>query len=1108
MSSVSSAAQLLSAEEAQRKIEYIQAELLRVQRACEYRDEHPYDSTEAHNTAEYRSRRLNGEEHCDGGTSRHAGRAEASEPSVKLVNSSNSHIYSVMMKTPRSCDVSVGGNGGDVFTTVAPSGHTKTFVGGGKGSGGARHMLSFSEFERRRIAQLLGRVAVEIATVWAYVQQCGTLGDTATPVYTATTPSSTPMNTARGPARQSSERSVATAAPASERGLSLQQQQSKTNSHGNDRRWEAWSPPDATACGASQLSDRGEERGRLESMPAAVGSHTAQMAALNTLIQTAVSIQRMLAGDWGEGGDRDGESGPAALSPVSTTPAQVHADVIARNSSADTALLPHSAVPSTSATQWDDSSISGPPPPSAELEHTLPAVTNALPATPSLPQQTARTQQQQQQQPSQQQQQHLGESSGVSFPNSHASSSNGQHGHPTSSASAAQAPVIPDYLKKYVWEDPAKTPPASSEAKEEEDDDATVVVNVDRGDSRSVSAGSVTGANLRSFSRVSDVFAGSHAESHHTSPLGAEVPLGNSSGNTNSGPHMRFHGNASGIIAHHRFDSDMGFNTPASPFKRVVSCSSLRSSSLIGSPVQAQQYSHPRSQGYSTCSVHSQPLHTNSLHCHSHSHSHSNNNNSSSAGRSPDSTEMSPAAAAAYSRSTSLLRRPHRLEVPISRTQSLRRVPSYTSPTSVTSGGGGDSSPPGGGGVVPSSTTGNAFNAPAYTSGQQTGKVVSNGGGVDGYAQAAPGLARSPPVMLSTSVTGDSPHSSIVGLHFKRVISVDSENGGWPPGSLADSLEMSHSKAASLFGRPVATSYSTNVTPSPALQEAAGASGEWQCIATASAPTELALLTGGGGPGGAGADVGGASTASSALTTSYVVPGRADSFRGGGSVHSRNLTPYYFPSPSGAPTRVSVPAPPTPSRPIVQQQQQQQNSNAGKALSSVTARTSPSMRPTATAGGGAALYTQGGSSRSTSGSATGLAKPAESAPLPPHSYKIDPEKLANFLQCVRGLVQTEFSEDEFDSMHLFYFLPGVSLVKPTPGHEKEGAEGCEGRTSFTSSTAQKEGNADAPLPLFPDGERVPVRLTKLDVFYSLVKRKVQEVCDNAGVPSEPYLALL
>lgn len=1026
MLSFSSVAPLRSAEEAQRKIEYIQAELFRVQRACEYREEHPYNPAEAQSKAEGR------------GTLPHNGKPDAGESSpLRLVSSFPA------LRVCASNTSSHLASGGDSGAAKPPFSQTRAAEanGGkaGRGGGTTRNVLSFSAFERRRIAQLLGRVAVETAAIWAFVHQWSALGDAA-----ATSPSSSMMNTAWAPARQSSERSTVTTASAGEsHDLQPPQQKTRPPPHGHELGDQVGTNSKRAT---SQLAD-GQE--------AVSESAAAQMEALNTLIQTAISIQRMLAGSGGSS-----TVGWESQIPTSVTNG-IHASVgqTRREVSADADAEPYSAVPSTSATQQKDSQLSISPPLTTDLEHTLPGSTSALPLPSPMPPPAS---------------------------SAHTPASP----PPPPLTHAEEKTSIPAYLKGYVWEASENTSteevkhasdgPAGNDDNggNEDDDDATViVVNVDRGDSRSVSAGSTTGANLRSFSRASDAFASSHAESHTNSPSSApsraEV-VGANGANNNNQPNSnstRLQGNASSIIAHHRFDSDMGFTTSLSPFRRVISGSSFRSSSLIGSPVQAQQYSHPRSQGYSTSSLHSQPLQLTQ----------GNKQAGSSAGQSPDSAEMSPAAAAAYSRSTSLLRRPHRLEVPISRTQSLRRVPSCTSPTSATGSG----SPPSG--TVPVSTTGAAFYSHAHVPSQPTAKITG-----------------SPPVGLSTSATGDSPHSSITGLHFKRVISVDSENGGWLPGSLADSLDMSHSKPASLLGRPGAPSYSTNVTPSPVPQEAVmtaaagGADASQRPTSTLSAPTELTMMAtypsaGGGG----GADAEGASTASSPLTSSYAVPGRGDSFRGS-SVHSRNLTPYYFPSSSGVPARASAPPPPPPTPPTPSRSTMPQSS-AGR---------TPSRPTSASARFTAAPPAQGQPVRA-GAVPGGLAKVVEAAPLPPHSYKVDAEKLTTFLQCVRELVQTEFSDDEFDSMHLFYFLPGVSLVRPAAAASEEGSDGPAGQSGSTPSILPlKTHSDDGPLPLFSGGERVPVRLRKLDVFYNLVKRKVQEVCDNVDMNSKPFLSLL
>lgn len=992
MSALTSSPTLLTAEEAQRKIEFIQAELLRVQRACEYRDEHPYDPAASAATAAT---------HAVTRRAASAGDAAATSRTPK-------HLVS---------------NGGGVPSR-------------GSGSGGpARSHLSFSEFERRRIAQLLGRVGVEIAAVWAHVHQWSAVAETgaaslsATP--TLTTPSSTPVHTARGPARQSSERSVATAAPPSDHGHARQSpflpSCLKGRASGGTATGDGDALGDVNPNSTAARTAAAEEPKEAESTV----SPAAQFAALNTLIRTALAIQQMLGG--GGGGDA------GRLPPQRALTGDSRFD--GAEAAADLADV------SASATLQEESEATAPPPPSnTELNRTLPASTSITPV-----------------------------------PMLHDSPLQEDMCPPSATPSPAggQRVAIPAYLKAYVLEASDKASPQSSEAEQgtaDDDDDATVVVvNLDRGDSRSVSAGSVTGTNPRSFSRVSDAAAPSHTEGsslHHGSEQTSSSPA-------RSGPSVT--AAVPSTALHHRFDSEVGFTTPSSPFKRVVSGSSLRSSSLIGSPVQALQQSHTRSQGYSTGSLQSQPLHVGGA---------SHHNGSSSAGRSPDSAEMSPAAAAAYSRSTSLLRRPHRLEVPISRTQSLRRVPSYTSPTSLAS-----SSPPSGAAAaVNSGAESSAFYSHAHAPSQQAGRGSGSVGG--SYLSA-----HSAPLGVSTSVAVDSPHSSMTGLHFQRVISVDSENGGWPPGSLADSLEMSQPRAANHGSRPVPHAYSVNVAPSPAPQEMA----VWELPRNFKAVVggkEQPQLEGaqlqsssGGTPSGAVSspdNVGAASTISSALLGSYLAPGRGGDSLRSVSVHSRNLTPHYA-SVSSVSAYGRTPAPPPPpARSSMQQSNATRTTRSGAAVAHQTNRLGTPATTTTTT------------------SSAGFAKNAETLALPPRSYHIDANKLSDFLQCVHGLLQMEFSEEEFDSMHLFYFLPGVSLARDTHASHATAPteEGGGGSANLSTSSFPRSAHDDVPLPLFHGGDRIPVQLTKLDVFYSLVRRKVQEVCDNVGIPSESFLSLM
>ncbi|KPI89838.1 hypothetical protein ABL78_1101 [Leptomonas seymouri] len=1011
---------LLTAEAAQKKIEYIQAELFRVQRACEFRDEHPYDPAETHGRVEcgsdggaFGGQCQIDERRSDGTTPR------AAKPGSPEHSKRKDHTCS---NSTRSYSPS-----GDL-SGEPHAGHTKDTTEGCKGGGSTRQALSFSEFERRRIAQLLGRVAVEITAVWTYVHQWSSMSE-ASAAYADTTPLPTSMNTAHRWMQQPSEWSVTTTASASDKSFSDRGEHDRCVGSRTSTR------------SASQLFKRNEVDVQRETV--AKGSPEAQMAALNTLIHTVMSIQRILTGkdDRCCGGAHNG----CFCTAFAEGRMNLGLGVAQGEASFGAPAGSDSATPGPSSTQFNNDSSIPPPSTAAELGHTLPASSDASPWPPP------------------KQPDDLLNISAAPSPVSSAPFSLAYD-----SSAAAQKVSIPEYLKGYVWESSERSPLEGVEGDKQggnEDADTTVVeMGADRRHFRSASGGSATGADPRSLFRVSDIFTGFHVGSHRASPRGPEVSLGIHNSNTSNAP---LQGNAGSINALQHFDSDMGF-MPASPLKLAVS----GSSSLIGSPVQAQPYSPPRLQGESTSSTTAQPLGTISCHANPTHH-----NNGSSGGRSPDSAEMSPAAIAAYSRSTSLLRRPHRLEVPLSRTQSLRCMPSYISPTSVTSGGG--SSP---GAAVSTNAAGNTFYSHAHAPTSNAAKTGSGSGG-DGYVPVgAPTLTSSPPVCRSASTTGDSPHSSIVGLHFKRVISVDSENGGWPPGSLADSLEMSHPKAASPFGRPRTLSCSTNTVPNSAPQEMVAGS-EGQRATTASAPTELAMLTVyPSSTGSVGADVGGASTASSVLNTSSVLPGRADSFRSGVA-------------PARAATSAPPPTPP-PSRPTVQP------NGKGKP----TVRFSPPARPL-TANAAAALPSAQGHAVRTGGVAGGRAQASEAAPLPPHSYKIDAERLANFLQCVRGLLHTEFSEEEFDSMHLCYFLPGVSLAKPSAA-PSEGKEGAEGRAAPTASSASTAVKAEAPLPLFHGGERVPVRLTKLDVFYSLVKRKVQEVCDNVQVPSDAYLSLL
>ncbi|KAK7200033.1 hypothetical protein NESM_000052800 [Novymonas esmeraldas] len=1008
---------IFTAQQAEESIDFIQSELSRLLRACEYREQHPY---KARKVGEASRHAVTTTRSADGGSAGGAARAGASVSALQRRDPvAGSRLSDAEL--PSTPPLLSGG----VATPTAAKREEAVAT--------SFSSASFSAFERRRIAHLLGRVALEIAAVWTYVHECEPFGDGgAIASMDGTTPASSAPTTARGTTRQSSDHSTAVPAASPSTPVSLGAADAGDTA-------ESGTLPRCAWAGVT------EERRR-----ASEGNSDSRITALGGFIETAMAIRRSL--DAAE--DGDGSDGASRLSgsPAPSEAAPATSLTFSSPSFDGVRAVAHDAVDGVAASRSRRSSaVSG----------SSPAAMTAAPerlATPCFEGRTWTPRG-----PTL----HAPPTAPESVPRTSATSSNsGRAAHQGSSGTTSS---IPFYLRAYVVED-------------EEEAVAAVTGDVDGGGggggahavapaqaqtyagpgaSRSASGASM---NLRSFSRASEFTTpvtedsdparllslhsiaeqatrggrrGSAATSAHnhdslssplTLPTAPPCARGGGVGGGGGGG-----GGVATIIAS-RLDSDPASHGSSPRLQRALSGSSLHSASLMGSPLQAPQFGAQRSLGHSAGNTSSLP-------------------NASASQRSPDSTDMSPAAAAAYSRSTSLLRRPHRLAVPVSRTQSLRRVPSISSPISVAAASLGSAPVTGHhtAGPAPGTYGGSSLTS-SHIAKSASGLRLSSGGG-GGALHTSPYAAGSPPVAMGASATADSPHSSVAGLHFKRVVSLDSEGGGWAQGSLADSLEMSQHRAMSLFSRPSASAAGGALPSSPFL-------GETGLVTAAGSHTDHdGLLS----PSTARPNSYTSIPASSAgHRSSTVPPTRAEPARTTGA-QGRHATPSPAPPAAAARPRHAPLSPATDSGPAPR-----------RVLQGTVGATPAYMAapPNADAARRGALAAD---------------------ELPPYAYRIDDNVLQEFLCCIHDLAQANLTEAEFDMLELCFFIPGVTLATPPPA---------------TQSPSSSPSPAALPLALFPGGEEVPVRLGSLDLYQSLLRERLTAVCRNLRISARPYLSLL
>lgn len=1182
----------LTPQQAEESIEYIQRELARLLRACEYREQHPYDAATAAAKAEDSGAAAPASSTLRGvGTSDSAAAmpeavaasfpktallqrrdsapslTASGQPPFKLAQSTLIASASCTQLSPRTeapgaaaatAGPSTGGGSGaaTTMTTVTGSGTTAapSAAAASANLGGA----SFSSFERRRIAHLLGRVALEIAGVWAYVQHVD-------PSQGGTPMSSLPT-TARGTVRQSSDRS--TAAPVASSGP-------PTPSSAPDEAVVAdtgAAPPQHAQLLRPPVLRRGVwGETAQERCEAYEGDPAAQIAALGALIETAAAIRLALAAPQSELPKAAAAAATAAPPPSPPTESGVarrgsaasempdggvggKSPGVESSSLSNTLSTTMEAAPAGSLTFSSPSfGVSRASLREALGDHLRGAVAGAAAAfetPPSSSPLTAHDVVEEANWEGRRGRVDRTQSStaradtspapvaahGVAMPGHEPRSRSPLFRHARFAVTPAALPsAIPAYLRAYVVEDGAESS-GSAGVQRTSTSEGTATRSTSGGSAAPYRADACTPTAVttpaapdpphrRAFAAA--VRAGgepaaltrSHAATLHftSTPPVMAAPLATAASAPISvaAPAVAAGGSFADVVP-------TSYNSSL-PMQRATSASSLRSTSLMGSPVQAAQLSGARSaHGYSGGSASS------------------HHNNASVSQRSPDSAEMSPAAAAAYSRSTSLLRRPHRLEVPVSRTHSLRRLPSLSSPVSVagasrtsaasaaataaaTAGASAATHPPSTGASALAAALHGAHGsapAPSYTPSKSAGSFRVGSGGSAGGAGAGGGgssggilrtssySASSPPVALGGSVTADSPHSSVAGMHFKRVVSLDSEGGGWPQGSLADSLEMSQLKPGSLPGRPSASTMRSALSSSPPPPH------HHQELRTSG----FRAASGGGVIAGvvASSDVYGALTspldlpsgtsmlnvpASGSFSFGQLrgMPGSAPIATGGGggghvrqdgsrshSSHSRNSTPN--PILTGSPiVAVSSPgiygpaafrsrsatAPATSASPS-------RDGLRGPVVVPPSAMPAPHSSPSAALG------------KSMSSGGLGFAAEED---LPPHSYRVEHEVLTEFLRCVHDLRRANLTEAEFDSLQLRYFLPGVSLSTTPGGH------GWPPPPPPPSPSAP-------PLPLFEGGDTVPLRRDDLDTFCALVRERLMLVCHNLRIVASPYLALL
>ncbi|KAG5473772.1 hypothetical protein LSCM1_04402 [Leishmania martiniquensis] len=1011
---------LLTAQQAEQSIELIQRELLRLLRACEFREQHPHAVSKG---IDYSNNSASAQTTSTSASPRHDPTRPSlsnTEPNLKLAPSTTS-----FPPDPHRTDAA------DAAATTTPMAASLS---------GA----SFSAFERRRIAHLLGRVALEIAALWTYVHQGDPLcGDSPA---ADTMSVSSALTTAHGTARLPSDRKTATPAATLA---------SSTADGGRGSAAAAVSLGSAETGAALPVRMRHSVwGGAAKERPGARNSDPAvQLAGLHALIETAAAIQRShrKAGGGGWGGSAapadDGDAGTAGSLSKSAPPGATQAIPLALHNTSFDGVGKADQEVGDAIVGWECGRGS------LGVAASLVAVAPQFPASLLTACQTTVPKGVKQ---------NSGESE-ATLPAAHDRTVS--HQAPRSSGRAKQSSAagssIPIYLRAYVFDDDndgcgGKIGDSGNECSmNDSEGDTRAQLNADMRVPHRISSGS---GHTRSLSRASEPLVTSHDDSCQTRPSSARFAmesaartsrfsaaapdrrpslLGSAATSLTAPANVGGSGGAAITVAE-LLDADPASHSSSLHIRRALSASSLHFASLTSSPLQRLQSSAHASPGYSGGSASSQP-------------------NASVSHRSPDSVEVLPAATAAYLRSKSLFRRPHRLEVPVSRTQSLRHAPSVSSPVSA-SGISLVLAPgvvhPGGTLAAASGAYGSSSATSSHMAKSSSGAQLSSGGAV--HWRTSSHLASFPPVAMGASTTVDSPRSSVAGLHFKRVVSLDSDGGLWPQGSLADSLEMSPQKMASMPGRTSASAM--EATRSSPL------------------PPDAGLTT----SPGSHRDEFGAFTSPSDGQPEGVMPG-AVPFSGH---HSSALPPgrTELSHSLSAQSCLGTLNPPV-------------SSTSAATASSAVLGSSPSrLRPLSLLSPTRFDLSSQRRAHAAKPALTSFSPaPATTDGLTPYSYLIEDEILTEFLRCVHDLRQANLTDAEFDSLQLRYFLPGVSLTTPS---------------ATAQSPSPLPSPSAPPLPLFEGGELLPLHRGSLGVFCSLVRERLAAVCRHLHTSASPYLALL
>ncbi|KAG5473490.1 hypothetical protein LSCM4_03559 [Leishmania orientalis] len=1018
---------VFSAQQAEESIEFIQRELSRLLRACEYREQYPYVVSK-------------GEEHNSSGAA------------ARITSTSASHTHDPTAFSLSDAEPSFKLAQSATSSSFPPGPHRTDAAGAAATTSPMAASLcgaSFSAFERRRIAHLLGRVALNIAAVWTYVHQGESLcGDS--PAADTTSVLSVPTTAGRSI-------DIGTAAPASP-----PTSVSSTADGGRVGAATAVSLRNAeisatvpTEVRHSVWGEAAQERPDARNRDPAV-----RITALKALIETAAALRR--SQEKAGGGGRDESAYPAEEAGAGTAGwasmrAPLEAEPAISQTFRNTPLGGvRESVQKAGDVSVDSYSARG------SLGVAAPSVVAAASQSPPSPPTAGRTT------ASKGPEQNSGEGGATPFAaRDRTTARRAQRSSSPVKQSSAAGSSIPFYLRAYVFEDGNERcgdkigDSGDGSGVNSNEGDTAAPPNADRGLSRPISTGRV---HTRSLSRASELLVIPQDDSYPTQPSSARSAMENaarashlSAAATGSRPSLlgsaatsltapAYAGGNGGaaITVAALLDADPASNSSSLHIRRALSASSLPSASLTSSPLQGLQSSMHRSQGYSGGSASSQP-------------------NASVSHRSPDSAEVSPAAAAAYLRSRSLFRRPHRLEVPVSRTQSLRHAPSISSPVSVT--GISLGSVPGvvhpcGALASASGAYGSSSAASSHMAKSSSGLQLNNGGA--GNLRTSSYLASFPPVAMGTSATVDSPRSSVAELHFKRVVSLDSEGCLWPQGSLADSLEMSQQKMAPLLRRPSTSAFEATLS-SPLPQQAglATTTGSLtdQC-GTFTSPSE-------GQPEGA-------------IHAAASFSGRHSSARPSGRTEvSRSLS---------AQSRRGTLNPPVSSASTVAVSSALLGSSSSR-LRQLSLLSPVHLNLSSQARAIAAVPTLTYLSPAPATAGDGFAADGPT----PCLYHIEEDILTEFLRCVHDLRQANLTDAEFDSLQLRYFLPGVSLV-----------------TSSTTAGSQSSCPPPSapPLPLFEGGELLPLHRGSLDVFCSLIRERLGVVCRHLRISTAPYVALL